>query len=37
MNNFPNQFNEALNQAAKPQTNNQAPIDQKVAPTHCAK
>lgn len=31
MNNFPNQFHEALNQAVKPAQNGQhAPLDQKI-------
>jgi hypothetical protein len=29
MNNFPNEFHEAVQQAAKPQPNHQAPLDQK--------
>ena len=28
MNNFPNQFHEALNKAVKPAPNGQAPLDQ---------
>lgn len=34
MNNFPNQFHDALNQAVKPQPNGHAPIDQKIQPFH---
>jgi hypothetical protein len=30
MNNFPNQFHEAVQQAAKPAPNGQAPLDQKI-------
>ncbi len=30
MNNFPNQFHQALNQAVKRAPNGQAPLDQKI-------
>jgi hypothetical protein len=30
MNNFPNQFHDAVNAAVKPQPNGQAPLEQKL-------
>ena len=35
MNNFPKEFNEAVQQAAKPQGNGQIPLDQKIQPNSC--